>query len=140
MQQVLQLMALLYRSPLVPVVQVVRHRALVELMQVTESLLLFQAVELQRGLQSAAAAAVMATAQVLLVDQVVAVVMEEQVDLQLQVKATLEPLAYQITQVTGWVVAVVVLEERPQHQVPRKLVLVEQVLKFPGFQQRSDQR
>ena len=101
MQQVLQLMALLFRSLLAQVVQVVRHRALVELMQVTESLLLFQAVELQRGLQSAAAAAVMATAQVLLVDQVVAVVMEEQVDLQLQVKATLEPLAYQITQLTG---------------------------------------
>ena len=83
---------------------------------------------------------VMATAQVLLVDQVVAVVTEEQVDLQLPVKETLEVLAYQITQVTGWVVAVVVLEERPQHQPQQKRARVEQVLKFPGFQQRSDQR
>jgi hypothetical protein len=138
MQQVLQLMALLFRSPLAQVVQVVRHRALVELMQVTESLLLFQAVELQRGLQLAAVLVDMAQVRVLLVVLVVAVVTEEQVDLQLHFKATLEPLAYQITQVTGWAAAAAVLEERPQHQVLQKQARAELVLKSPGFQQRLD--
>jgi hypothetical protein len=140
MQQVLQLMVLHLRSLLVQVVQVVRRKALAELMQVTVNLLLFRVVELQRGLQLAAAAAVMATAQVLLAVQVAVEEMEGQEERLLQVKETPEPLVYPIAQVIGLVVVVAVLVERPQHLALRMLVQVELVLKFPGFQQQSDQR
>ena len=46
MQQVLQLMALQFRLPSVQVVQVVLHKALRVLAQVTEAPLLFQVAEL----------------------------------------------------------------------------------------------
>jgi hypothetical protein len=140
MQQVLLLMALHLRSLLVQVVQVVRRKALAELMQVTVNLLLFRVVELQRGLQLAAAAAVMATAQVLLAVQVAVEEMEGQEERLLQVKETPEPLVYPIAQVIGLVVVVAVLVERPQHLALRKLAQVEQVLKFHGFQLQLEQR
>jgi hypothetical protein len=124
----------------VQVVQVVRRKALAELMQVTVNLLLFRVVELQRGLQLAAAAAVMATAQVLLAVQVAVEEMEGQEERLLQVKETPEPLVYPIAQVIGLVVVVAVLVERPQHLALRKLAQVEQVLKFHGFQLQLEQR
>jgi RecA/RadA recombinase len=85
----------------VQVVQVVQRKALVELMQVTVNLLLFQVVELQHALQLVAAVVVMVELQALLVDQVVAAVMEERVDLQPRVKETPEVQAYPTAQVTG---------------------------------------
>jgi hypothetical protein len=83
----------------VQVVQVVRRSHLVELMQVTVNRLLFRAVELQHVPPLVAEAVVMATPQVLQVDQAAVAVLQERVDL--QVKVTPEALAYPTAQVTG---------------------------------------
>ena len=77
----------------------VRRSHLVELMQVTVNRLLFRAVELQHVPPLVAEAVVMATPQVLQVDQAAVAVLQERVDL--QVKVTPEALAYPTAQVTG---------------------------------------
>jgi hypothetical protein len=126
------------RLPSVQVVPVVQRKELVEQMQVTADLLKFLAVELLHAPPLAAEPVVMATQQVLQVDQVAVAVTVEQADLQLQVKETLEALAYPITRATGLAVVEVALVEQPQHQVLRKLVRGALVSKFHGFQLRLD--
>jgi hypothetical protein len=85
----------------VQVVQVVRHKALVELMQVTVNPQLFQVVELQHVLLLVVVLVVMVAVQVLLVDQVVAAATAAAEVLQLSVKEIPEALAYPIAQVSG---------------------------------------
>jgi hypothetical protein len=92
-------MVLHFPSPLVQVVQAVRHSHLAELTQVTVNPLLFQVAVFHHGQRLAAAAAVMAILQVLQVDQAAVAVLQERVDL--QVKVTLEALAYPTAQATG---------------------------------------
>jgi hypothetical protein len=101
---------------LVRVVPVVRRRALLEQMQAMVHRHPFQVVASQRGQQLVVELVVMATAQVLLVDQAVEVVTEEQVDLQLRAKEILDPLAYPTTILTGLVAVVVVQVALVQHQ------------------------
>jgi hypothetical protein len=120
------------------VVQVERHKVLVELMQVTAGLLKFQAVGLLRAPRLAEVAVVMATRQVLQVDQVAVAVLQARVDL--EVKVTLGALAYPITQTTGWAAVAVALVVLAQHQALPKLAQAEPVLRFPGFRQRLEQR
>jgi hypothetical protein len=94
--------------------------------------------ELQHAPPLVAAPVATVAVRVLLADQAAAAVTVEQADLQLQVKETLEALAYPITRATGLAVVEVALVEQPQHQVLRKLVRGALVSKFHGFQLRLD--
>ena len=80
-----------------------------------------------------AVAVVMAVVQVHLEEQEVEEEAEGQVDRQLQVKETLEPLAYLTAKITGLAAVVVARVALARHHPQRLLDLVAQDVKFPGF-------
>jgi hypothetical protein len=125
-------------SPSVQVVQVVPRRPLVEPMQVTVKLLLFQAVELQLAPLLVVAVVDMATLQVPLVDQVAVAVTAEQVDL--EAKVTLEAVVSLTAKISGLAAAAVVQVVLARHHLLQELVQVERVLRFHGFQPQLEQR